>query len=265
MGRVVFGPQVSPARRLTGWVRALLLPLLAAGLSTCGPDANCLTSTGPVRTERRALPAGLQTVTAYDNVDLILVQDVAPGAAPYATVRAGENLLSSLETRVEGDRLTIRNNASCNWTRTYDSPREVTLHVSGLSSVFLRGSGNISTAGPFRQDTIFFHLVGAGNFNLDVQSTYLWADLYELGDYNLTGQTELLNLTVGGNGRFFGAGLIATTCYFRTDRDSNGDAHVTATQNLGGFVRGNGTFYYSGNPPVRDIRLTGRGRAQAVP
>ena len=240
----------------------LLLPL-AVSLSTCGPSADCLTSTGPVVTERRALPAGLHTVTASNNVDLILVQDAA--GAPYADVRGGKNLISDLQTTVEGGHLRISNTARCNWARSYDTPREVTLHVPSLTNVFLRGAGNISTAGTFRQDSIFFHLTGAGDFNLAVESTYFWLDQYEVGDATVRGRTEEMNLTVGGGGRFFGAGMTTRRCYFKTNLDSNGDAYVTTTDALGGTIRGNGTFYYSGNPSAVDIKLTGHGQAKRVP
>ncbi|WP_375417437.1 GIN domain-containing protein [uncultured Hymenobacter sp.] len=258
LGRAGLGRGFNPARG----VGRLLLALTAA-LSACGSDTNCLTSTGPIRTERRELPTGLRSVYASDNVDLILVQDTV--SAPYMEVRAGKNLLSSLETRVEGDQLTLTNNARCNWARTYDSPREVRLHVPHIENVFLRGSGNISTAGQFRQKAIFFHLQSAGDMDLDIQSDYLWIDLYELGDVRVQGQTRELNLTVDGNGRFFGQNLRARQCYFTTTRGGNGDAHVLATEALGGTIAGNGTVYYAGNPAYLDLRLTGPGQAQRVP
>lgn len=252
-----------------GWGRVGgvgLLLALAAGLGSCGAGhgADCLTSTGPVVTERRELPAGLRTVFATDNVDLILVQEAA-GTPPFAEVRGGRNLIGDLVTRVEGDQLRISNTATCNWARSYDTPREVTLHVPSLRNVSLFGAGNVSTAGQFRQDTIFFHLTGAGDLNLDVQSDYLWVDLYELGDVTVRGTAGRLQLTLGGNGRFFGQNLHVRNCFFSTRLDSNGDAQIQATDFLGGTIRGNGTVYYSGTPAATDIRLTGHGSAQRVP
>ena len=206
--------------------------------------------------------SGLRTVTTYDNVDLILVQDAA--GAPYADVKAGKNLLPDLQTTVEGDQLRISNTARCNWARSYDSPREVTLHVPRMTNIFLRGSGNISTAGTFEQDTVFFHLIGAGDFTLDVKSTYLALDMYELGDATVRGQTQEMNLTLGGSGRLMGAGMSARRCFFKTNLDSDGDAQVRATDALAGTVRGNGTFYYGGSPAFVDIKLTGHGEAKQV-
>ncbi len=266
MNKTLSRPQVSPTARLRGGRRLLagaaLLPLLAA-LSACGPKAGCLTSAGPVVTERRELPAGLRDIYADDNVDLILVQDAR--SAPYAEVRAGQNLLAGLETRAEGRRLVVSNSATCNWARTYDQPLEVTLHLPRLTNIFLRGFGNIRTEGRFRQDSLFFHVIGAGNLDLNVETTYLWGEQYELGDVTVQGQTRELLLTVGGNGRFFGQGLRAGTCYFNTNRGANGDAHIRATDILSGTIRGTGNVYYYGRPTYLGIERSGAGQAQPRP
>ncbi|WP_167856775.1 head GIN domain-containing protein [Hymenobacter aquaticus] len=229
----------------------------AALLAGCGKghELDCLKSTGDVESERREL-AAFQTVIAYDNVDVTLVQS----AQTYAEVRAGENLLEDIELTVEHGQLTIRNTSRCNWMRTYDTPREVTLYLPRLRDVFLRGQGNVRTAGTFRTDSLFCHLVGAGDYDLDLSSKYVNLDMYELGDINLRGQTNVFTLLVGGNGSLRASGLQAQQCYFRFNHDSNGNAYVQARDFLGGTNAGTGTLYYAGNPPQTDIRVTGKGQ-----
>lgn len=231
-----------------------------AALSTCGPGHgdDCFKSTGKVVTQRRDVAPGLVTVTTYDNVDLRIVQD----GQTYAEVRAGENLQEDIEFKRTGDALEISNTSRCNWTRRYDTPREVTLHVPRILNVFLRGQGNGSTVGEFAQDTIFFHLVGAGDLDLNLRATQVYLDLYELGDVTLRGNTEGFNFVLGGTGRLYAQQLNARYCYFELTRDSNGDAYVRATDVLGGDVSGRGTLRYSGRPATTDIRVNGRGRAQ---
>lgn len=231
--------------------------VLTIGLTTCGPShgTDCLKSTGPIITQRREVAPGLVTVTAYDNVDLRLVQD----PQTYAEVRAGENLIGDIEFTRKGDALEIANTSRCNWARSYDTPREVTLHLPRITNLFLRGQGNVSTVGPFVQDQAFCHLVGAGDFDLNFQARYLNIDQYELGDFHLRGTTEELNFTVGGSGRLFAQGLALKRCYFKMTRDSDGDAHVRPTDVLDGLVAGTGTLYYVGNPPVLGVRITGTG------
>ena len=256
MGYTCLRPQVSGP----GWfgmVRGGLTLVLLASLSACGPGhgTDCLKSTGTVVTQRREVGAGLVTVAAYDNLDLRLVQD----SQTYAEVRAGENLQDDIKLTRKGNSLEISSTSTCNWARSYDTPREVTLHLPRITNVFMRGQGNGSTVGPFRQDTIFFHLVGAGDYDLNVQARQLYVDQYELGDITLRGSTEELNFTLGGSGRLFARDLAARRCYFLMTRDSDGDAHVRATDNVGGTVAGNGTLYYGGPPASTDIRVTGKG------
>ncbi|MDO7853417.1 GIN domain-containing protein [Hymenobacter convexus] len=245
-------------RSLASWALGLTL---ATGLTTCGPGhgTDCLKSTGDIITERREVAVGLTTVTAFDNVDLRLVQDTQT----YAEVRAGENLIGDIVLTRKGNSLEIANTSRCNWARSYDSPREVTLHLPRVSSVFLRGQGNGSTVGEFAQDTIFFHLIGAGDYDLTVRAKQLFLDQYELGDLTVRGSTTELNFTLGGSGRLFAQGLAARRCYFNMTRDSDGSAHVRATDAIGGTVAGNGTLYYGGPPATTDIRVTGKGGKKA--
>ena len=265
-GNIGLRPQVSGAGGFAGRggrraAVGLALAGVALGLPACGPGhgTDCLKSAGKVITERRDVPAGLRTLTTFDNVDVIIV----PDTETYAEVRAGKNVIEDIEFTVKGDALEISNTAKCNWVRSYDNPHEVTLHVAGLPDIFLRGSGNISTATPLRQDTTFLHLIGAGDFNLELVGTYCNADMYERGDFNLRGSLHTLTLTVGGNGRFFGQDMRTQAGYFRTTRDSDGDAHIRASYAVGGTVAGTGTVYYAGSPAIVDIEVTGRGKARA--
>ncbi|WP_226163203.1 GIN domain-containing protein [Hymenobacter terricola] len=244
---------------LRGLGRAGLGLALAAGLSTCGPGhgTDCLKSTGTIITQRREVAPGLVTVTAFDNVDLRLVQDTQT----YAEVRAGENLISDITLTRNGNALEINNTSTCNWARSYDTPREVTLHLPHIKNVFLRGQGNGSTVGQFAQDSLFVHLVGAGDYDLNLNATYLNIDQYELGDVTLSGTIAEMNFTVGGSGRLFAQGLALRRCYFNMTRDSDGDAHVRVTEALYGTVAGAGTLYYhfSGLPASIGINVTGKG------
>ena len=237
--------------------RGVLLLAGTIGLGACGAghETDCLKSNGAVTTQRRAVDRRVRIVLVHDNVDLIIV----PDTATYAEVRAGEHVIDGLTLTSQGpNTLLINNTNSCNWTRSYDSPFEVRLHVPHLSDVRQLGYGTLSTASRWTQDTLIVHLLGAGDVKLDLVSKYLYTDMYELGDMTLSGTVEEFHPLVGGSGFLFAGGLAAKACYFRTTRTSLGDAHVRATQNLGGLHEGKGTFYYAGNPNF--ISVTGGGK-----
>jgi hypothetical protein len=253
MGNTNFRAQVSGS----GWFAGMLGGGLSVLLTTCGPGhgTDCLMSTGDIITERREVPADIMRVTAFDNVDLKIVQD----AATYAEVRSGKNLLPDIEFTVKGNSLEIANTSKCNWARSYDVPREVTLHVPHLREIRLNGYGNVSSVGVFKQDTLFLHLLGAGDMNLELQGNYLNMDMFELGDINLRGTMDEFTWVLGGNGRLFAHDLQTRRCYFKTTRDSNGDAHVRAQDVLGGHAEGTGTVYYAGSPASKNTEVRGSG------
>lgn len=248
-------PQVSALKRLLRVTSAVGGSLLA--LSGCQQEneAGCFTSTGSIVTERRSLPA-FRVLTTYDNVAVTLVQD----AETYAEVRAGKNLQEDIRLEVKDGFLTIRNTSRCNWVRRYDTPREVTLHTPRLTDVFLRGQADIRTAGTFRADTLFAHLIGSGNFHLQLASTYLGMSQYELGDVYLSGTAQELHHTLGGNGSIYASDLALRDLYLQTNSDSNGSGHFQVSRQLAGTHAGTGTVYYRGAGTTDQLRLTGKGR-----
>lgn len=250
MIRVALRLQVSGLRWVLG-VGALLL------LASCGKghETDCLKSTGSTVTERRPLTAFTQ-LYAYDNVDVRLVQDTAL----YAEVETGKHLQEDLTLESSGQQLIIHNTSRCNWVRRYDTPRIVTVHTPSLQDLFLYGQGNVSTVGNFQVEKLFFHLLGAGDATLDITSEYMNMDMYELGNVTLRGNITELNTTVGGSGTLDAAALQTRRTFFRLTRDSNGDAHLRATDFLGGTHAGTGTLYYSAPPTATDIQVTGKGK-----
>lgn len=233
--------------------------LLASGLALAGCGAghetDCLKSNGSVTTQRRDVARHLTDVVCYDNVDLTIV----PDTTNYAEVRAGEHVIDDITLTYQGaSRLLIHNTSRCNWTRSYNTPREVRLHVAYLKDVEQRGYGLITTEGQFKQDTLFVHSSGTGDINMNVNCVYLFTDIYDAGDMTLHGRAEDFHPNLGSNGFLFASDLQSRYCYFHVYRDGIGDAHVRVSQNLGGTLDGRGTFYYTGHPVYIDTKGAGK-------
>jgi hypothetical protein len=252
MIRIGVAPQVSGLRRV---LRLLLLFGLSTSLLASCQDNDCLKSAGDVTTERRDLPV-FEELTTFDNVNVTLIQDTET----YAEVRTGAHLQSDLKLEVRNNRLEISNESTCNWARSYSVPHEVTLHVSRLTDISIYGQGNIIGQGQFKVDSLFLHLKGAGDCELDLDSKRLWIDQYELGDYRLRGQTNEMLLSGGGLGRFFGENLRSNSCDLGLSPYADGDIHVNTSTILSGIHAGTSTIYYSGNPTSNQLQITGRGK-----
>ncbi|WP_165768370.1 GIN domain-containing protein [Hymenobacter amundsenii] len=243
-------------------MRTAAAGLLLSGqllLSGCDKEseAGCFTNTGRIVTEARALPP-FHVLTTYDNISVVLVQD----QQTYAEVRAGQNLQDDIRLEVTDGELTVRNTSRCNWVRRYDTPREVTLHLPQITDIFLRGQADISTQGEFRQDTIFPHLVGAGDFHLNLVSRYINMTQYELGDIYLTGSTNELHHTLGGSGSLYAPDFPVQDAYLQLNVDSDGNVQVRPARLLAGTHAGNGTVFYA-RPNRLDLKVTGKGKLKA--
>jgi hypothetical protein len=243
-------------------LRAYAAPalLLAAALAGCGEDheTDCLKSSGKVTVERREL-APFHVLRLFDNVEVTVVQD----AETYAEVRTGKNLQQDLELTQQDGTLTIHNTSRCNWVRRYDVPRQVTLHTPRLTDVFHIGEKTLRSQGTFRQDTLFLHLSRAGDIEFDVDSKYLWVDLYELGDMRLSGRTGEFVATVGDLGSLYAQGLRARRAQVSLDKLGDGNARVLVTDYLEAYVAGTGTLYYNGSVGQKAVSVSGKGRAVA--
>jgi hypothetical protein len=243
-------------RRALGWLTGCL------ALAGCqkGHDTDCLKSNGPVTVQRRAVDRRLRNVVVYNNVDVTIV----PDTATFAEVRAGENMLDNITFATPGgpQQLIIDNTSRCNWVRSYDTPREVRLHVAPSITRFSieqRGYGLITTEGQWAQDTLLLSIVSAGDINMDVRSRYLYTDHYDAGDMTLRGTAEEFHPNMGSNSFLFASGLDTRSCYFLTYRDWIGDMHVRCHGNIGGRFNGTGRFYYTGNPSFIEVNGPNKG------
>ncbi|GAB3636233.1 hypothetical protein GCM10027422_18230 [Hymenobacter arcticus] len=253
---------VVQSNALTGLRRALGLLAASLALAACQPghDTDCLKSNGPVTVQRRAVDRRLRSVLVYNNVDLTIV----PDTATFAEVRAGENVLDDITfaTPTGPQQLVVDNTSRCNWVRSYDTPREVRLHVARSSTNFTieqRGYGLVTSEGQWTQDTLFLRLVSTGDINLNVRSRYLYTDHYDAGDMTLRGTAEEFHPNMGSNGFLLASGLDTQRCYFLAYRDWIGDMHVRCHGNIGGTLNGTGRFFYTGNPSFVDIKGTNKG------
>jgi len=231
---------------------SLLLLLTACG---DGHETDCLKSAGRITTERRELPA-FQQLYIHDNVEVVLVQD----SVTYAEVRTGKNLQEDIELTTSGNQLIIHNTSRCNWVRRYDIPREITLHTPFVLDLLQYDQSTLRIPAPFRADRLFYHFLGAGDGDLNLDVQYLNMDMYELGDVTLRGTVAGDAVTlVGGSGTLRATTLAVQNLSLQTTRSSTGDAHVHSTVKMAIYHAGAGTVFYRAPTPY--VEVTGKGKA----
>ncbi|MDN5202896.1 head GIN domain-containing protein [Fulvivirgaceae bacterium BMA10] len=232
------------------------LNLLVFTASCNDPDSfDCVKKTGEVIEEERILETFTKLVIHHDiNVSLL------NGDNQKVIVKAGENLMSKISLEVEGNELVIRNNNTCNWTRSYGGI-DVFVTSNDLTYIKSSGSGNINSV-----DT--YHIEkqlnieckdGSGDFNLDVSGNKLVVVNNSLANINLSG--SITNLTVGyyyNYGRCHARDLVAQNIFI--NHLGVNDILVKSNNKIRGNIESTGNVIYYGNANDVKMNITGTGQ-----
>jgi hypothetical protein len=234
----------------------ILLPWILAG---CAKDGGvCVTTTGQLVRQARNVNYFTQ-IDIQDNVNLVLKTDTGNSVV----VEAGQNIISGVSTTVSGGILNIRNNNKCNWLRDYSKPVNVYVTASGLWKISYNGSGDITTSGTLKQDSLNVEVWGGcGTINLTLD---LWQGSFSLNmgtvDFRLHGVCAITSVYSGDYG-LYDARDMKTGYTFITNKGSN-DSYVMAVNDLDATIGSIGNIYYSGNPKNVKAAITGTG--QVIP
>ena len=163
---------------------------------------------------------------------------VTVGPAQSVTVKADDNVVSLIETKVENGRLKIGTNGSY----STDSDVTVTVTVPALKAAALSGSGDLTVTG-----------VGGDSFE---------AALSGSGDISATGRAEKISVSVAGSGDVHLFGLASLRA--EVSIAGSGDVEVSATEALSASIAGSGDVHYRGKPAVKRS-IAGSGDVRPAP
>ncbi len=218
---------------LTAWsFFALLAAALVAvliGSDLFSGSTPTLTGSGVALTQTRRLPPfGSVDVTGLTNLT------VQVGPRQSVVVRADDNIVSRITTRVVSGKLVIGNKPGRYSVRT---PIEVRLAVPSLGALTLEGSGDINARG-----------IHAGALNVSLAG---------FGTIRASGTAASLHVTLSGAGD---AQLDQLTARDATAViTGDGEVLLTATNSVNATITGNGTIRYRGDPRHVTSSVTGSG------
>lgn len=231
----------------------LLILLVSVSCSKMDP-VDCFRNSGPVTTEMRGSSA-FRYIHMKNNVDVLLKY-----APEYAIeVKAGKNIIPGIKTEISNETLTIENENSCNWIRSYESPIEVHISAPQIDSIIYQSSGNLTSVNKFVNDSLKLDVIEGGG------SIKLWVDL-RIGQFNLhygtvdltvRGYSHISYLSSAGYGPANLSGL-NTEFTFMTNNSIN-NCRVRSNYTLHVKILNLGDVYYSGNPSVLATEISGEG------
>lgn len=222
---------------------------------SCGKDSSCFKGTGKIVKEQRAIPAGVTTIIAEDNIDIILTQSNEASL----TIEGGENLLPYINTDISGSELTISSDNKCSMFRDYSIPVTAYLSIPNLNKISCNGQGNITCTNTLNfPDFQFETSKGTGSINLNLNSNNVSVIQHSgPADITLKGSTDFLYVYTLGNGWFYLNNLVSK--YVHVSQNGSGDISVNTTNELRIELRSAGDLIYYGDPVLNVTLHTGVG------
>ena len=175
------------------------------------------------------------------------------------TIETGENLLNDVKAVVNGNRLVLTDDNTCNFFRDYGITK-VYVEAPNITEIRNASQYEVSSEGILTYPSL--NLISEdfnsnveftiGDFRITVDNTNLNITSNNISSFYIDGQTE--NLFVGffsGSGRFEGENLIAQNVEVN-HRGSN-DMIVNPIQSLTGILRGTGNLISVNEPPFVDV------------
>jgi hypothetical protein len=234
----------------------IVLPLFAAVIAAaCGDDIfgnDTVTGFGPVISETR--PAG--QFFAVSNATLADVQ-ILQGTTERLRIRAQENLLEHVRTRVEGNvlRITTTPGVIINATQ----PIIIEIDLVELVRIESSGSGDISA--PIL-DAFDLEVVSSGSGDIDLPD--IIADTLIIvssgsGEVFSSGEVIDQRIVMSGSGRIDTRELQSEAA--DVTMSGSGPVTIRVRDRLRAVLSGSGTLRYYGSPQVQQT-VTGSGRVE---
>ncbi len=238
------------------WWVLLMWPFMFFILTGCAKNGGvCFSSNGSIVQEVRNIPA-FTRVDIQNNVDLVLSTDTGM----RVTVEAGQNIIGGITTTVDGGTLVIRNNNKCNWMRDYSKQIKVYIATNKIWKILYNGSGNISSAGTLKQDSINVEVWGGCgkiDLSMDVRLGIFSLNMGTV-DFHLHGTAGTTSVFSGDYG-LYDARDLKTYYTYITNKGTN-DCYVQAMIDLEATIASIGNIYYAGKPQSFKIKTTGTGQ-----
>lgn len=222
----------------------------------------CLKKAGPI-ISREFPVSSFEEVIVYERVKLFIIQ----GEEQKIVVETGENLITGVSVDVENNRLSIKDNNSCNLVRAYEITK-VYVTVPRLTWLQNSSGSTIESIGVIKGDSLWLrsenqakdlsiHTDGDFKLDLDVENLRITNDNYS--NYFLTGKASKVNaFFAAGDGRMEAANLIVQN-YNIFHRGTN-KLIINPRNSLIGNIYSNGDIISKNRPPIVNVTEHYNGR-----
>jgi len=234
------------------FLKLIVTILVALTLLACNGDnaPDCFQNSGDIIRQEVDLP-DFNRITVFENLNLVITQ----GDTQRVEIESGEFLINEVFAEVEGERLILRNENTCNFVRDFGI---TTIYVTSPNIQEIRSSTGllVSSNGVLNYPNLSllsesFNNPEAettdGSFDLELASERVTILSNGIAFFKLRGTTTNFNITIAaGDSRVEAEDLIAQNVSLN-HRGSN-DIFVNPQESITGVIRGNGDVISSNRP-----------------
>lgn len=169
-------------------MKQIVFILLCLSLTTCkkGHRLDCVKSAGKVVTESFAID-NFSSINVSDKIDLELVY--SPTTSPSLEITYNQNLIHGIKREVNNGELTLRDNNTCNWVRSFDvQPRLRLFYNDSLQQLFINGSAKVYNKDTMKIRNLFVTHLGLEDLELTMWGVYgIECNAYNSGGFKFKG------------------------------------------------------------------------------
>lgn len=229
-------------------------------LTSCkkASDRRCLKSAGEESSMIIDLNENFDTLYLYDAIIYELIQDTVN----RLTIIGGENLIPHITNEITNGKLTIRNDNTCNFLRSFKKKVKISIHFKGLNYLHFEGSEPMVTLDTIQSNSLRVRIRdGAGSVSLNLSVGYLETTIsHGYGDFTLAGTAQNAFLHCNTNS-FCDARELKTNEDLIVRSNTQGDMLINASEvNLKASILKAGNIKYIGTPLTKDVNISGEGQ-----
>ena len=181
------------------------------------------------------------------------------GSTERVTLRADDNILPLIETKVVDDRLEIGTRSGVSFSTRH--PLKATVEFKQLNAIRMKGSGDMR-ADVIKAPVLELVVGGSGDVTIDrVEVDVLGISVAGSGNVTASGRAKRVGVVVEGSGDVDVAGVEARQAAVRVR--GSGDVKVDAAEHLEVDVSGSGDVRYRGLPQVKK-KVRGSGSVEPL-
>jgi len=182
------------------------------------------------------------------------------GTSYSAKITAGSKVMPLIKTNVEGGKLKITDNNTCDFTRDYKRKITIIITVPSINKITQNGTGNLYMDDEFVCDRLSYYLSNSGNLYINTTANIVYGSMHGNGDVYVKGKIKSNFIYAGGQGFYHAFDANSDEMILTLNTSGKMEVSVNQFLKIDMAERSTGNIYYKGNPTNTTLNLLGSGK-----